>query len=177
MRKDPIGFYGGINTYSYTENNPLQKFDPFGLCYEIGCFPTGFNFDSQKKKTTLTDWILHRAYSESISWKTNKTRFSQLHCKWKRKVEITRTFSFTSTYVCIEMCLNFCGPPSFHEVPILGEPKKFSITYKKNEQYDVRQKMTFGPDWPQGNVINALIDVAFISGKEREQCNKYKPKS
>lgn len=28
---DPIGFLGGINPYVYTENNPINMIDPFGL--------------------------------------------------------------------------------------------------------------------------------------------------
>ena len=31
ISEDPIGFRGGINWYSYVENNPIQKRDPFGL--------------------------------------------------------------------------------------------------------------------------------------------------
>jgi RHS repeat-associated protein len=31
ISKDPIGFDGGLNLYNYTDSNPVNKIDPFGL--------------------------------------------------------------------------------------------------------------------------------------------------
>ncbi len=39
LSEDPIQFSGGINFYSYTENNPINFTDPQGLCPEVNNAP------------------------------------------------------------------------------------------------------------------------------------------
>lgn len=44
--KDPIRFGGGVNLYAYVGNDPINKFDPSGLC------PTGLG---------IAQWLLGKA--------------------------------------------------------------------------------------------------------------------
>ena len=52
ISRDPIGFLGGINLYDYSVSNPINIFDPLGLCGDHGnkkppCYPNVKKFVSQ----------------------------------------------------------------------------------------------------------------------------------
>ena len=41
LNTDPIGLFGGLNFYAYTENNPITRIDPIGLSYTSVVFISG----------------------------------------------------------------------------------------------------------------------------------------
>lgn len=63
ISEDPIGFYGGINLYSYVENQPQRFADPFGL------FPSIFPFDyHQRMGSVALDGRATPRQIQSINW-------------------------------------------------------------------------------------------------------------
>jgi hypothetical protein len=44
INQDPIGFWGGLNLYTYVGNNPMRYIDPLGLEYLDLNFSFGFPF-------------------------------------------------------------------------------------------------------------------------------------
>jgi len=56
---DPIGMEGGINPFTYVENNPVINADPFGLSKIIQCGPCTIRIESDPHKGKHAHWECH----------------------------------------------------------------------------------------------------------------------
>ena|GEM_PF-2120069 len=96
MRPDPIGLAGGVNFYSYVQNNPIRFVDSLGLkCSLIGTTSYSLLTDT-KEKIVAGDWLFQRFLQVNIG----------CVCIYYRelRIDVTETYTIFNTYIfeCIE---------------------------------------------------------------------------
>ena len=141
ITSDPIGLYGGTNTYTYANNNPGRYIDPFGLDGFQGMvqgltgmspsqLPTGVpgqlsllkrqnldNLSAQTKRCVTTDFAnpipgLALEKGAQIAGRQFSQSAGQLAKDTVRK--INKGVGATQLAVCLDGCENSCGT-DFHQ--------------------------------------------------------------
>gem|GEM_PF-2372830 len=66
LQPDPLGVAGGINLYTYANNNPLRWFDPWGLTPQTAAQAQGGQTKTVMKSTEQVRVVVHRTPSSSL---------------------------------------------------------------------------------------------------------------
>jgi len=104
---DPIGFMGGLNVFSYVQNNPMSFIDSEGLACTVVYVPQS-QIDTVSSER-LGEWVL-KDYGFGARQKNSAGYLKQvLYCLWHRT--ITRTVSYYEKYGIKEVmeCEDQCG--------------------------------------------------------------------
>lgn len=132
-----------------------------------------FSYDSQRKDKT--DWALKSAWGFGVDWMGGAVNIGGIACRWKKDVEVTTTYTLTTKYTCLGICIE-CGDIKYYYYPGADDIYSYTINYTDTEKMELEGSWGYSVELPIGNkVLGMILDTALISNAEREKCNQMKP--